>query len=359
MCQRADPSPARPARPASLSKIRASSACGRAQLVAICVWLSIFVQSVAPAATLKEMSGGKAGMVRVPGGTFEMGCDDPSFPDAQPVHLVRLRSFWIDRTEVTNKQFARFVEATGYVTVAERTPQAKDFPDAPPENLVPGALVFSPPGADVRLADPHSWWRYVPAASWRHPEGPGSNLDGRWDHPVVQVAWEDAAAYARWAGKRLPTEAEFEYAARGGLVRKRFAWGDELTPGDRWMANTWQGRFPTDNSAGDGFKTTAPVASFAGNGYGLYDLTGNVWEWCSDWYRADYYKTCASGAMLSNPEGPADSYDPLEPGEKKKVQRGGSFLCTDQYCARYLVGARGKGEVKSAYCHVGFRCASD
>ena len=205
----------------------------------------------------------------------------------------------------------------------------------------------------------YNWWRYVHGADWQHPQGPKSNLDGKWKHPVVHIAWEDAVAYAKWAGKRLPTEAEFEYAARGGLDRQNFSWGNELKPGGKWQANIWQGLFPYNNTAEDGFRDTAPVCSFLPNGYGLYDITGNVWEWCADWYRPDYYKVFADQELASNPSGPKDSFDPAEPGVPKRVQRGGSFLCTDQYCARYLVGARGKGEPSSGSSNVGFRCAKD
>jgi formylglycine-generating enzyme len=298
-------------------------------------------------------------MVWIPPGKFWMGCQDTSFIDVLPVHQVQLAGFWLDKTLVTNEQFARFVRATGYKTVAERKPDAKDFPGAPPENLVPGAMVFSPPSQPVSLGSHYQWWRYVPGADWNHPEGPASNLKGRAHYPVVQMAWQDATAYAQWAGKRLPTEAEFEYAARGGLDRKQFSWGDDLKPGGKWRANIWQGSFPSSNTGEDGFKATAPVASFPANGYGLYDMTGNVWEWCSDWYRADYYKTFPVGSVTNNPLGPPDSFDPSESGVAKRVQRGGSFLCTDQYCARYLVGARGKGEPSSGCSNVGFRCAKD
>jgi formylglycine-generating enzyme required for sulfatase activity len=306
------------------------------------------------------------GMVWIPGGEFSMGSDEASemlcglpgvTADARPVHRVYVDGFWMDRTEVTNEQFERFVKATGYVTVAERTPRAEDFPGAPPENLVAGSVVFSPPGHPVPLNDHYQWWRYVPGANWRHPLGPGSDLKGREKYPVVQVAYEDASAYAKWAGKRLPTEAEFEFAARGGLSAKLYAWGDELKPGGRWMANIYQGQFPLRDSGEDGFAGIAPVAQFPPNGYGLYDVAGNVWEWCSDWYRPDYYTQLAqAGGVARNPQGPDTPFDPAEPTEKKRVLRGGSFLCTDQYCTRYLVGSRGKGEISSASNHLGFRC---
>lgn len=295
------------------------------------------------------------GMVWIPPGEFSMGDED--FPnDAVPVHKVALSGFWLDKTEVTNRQFARFVAATGYVTIAERKPDPKDFKDLPPEELAkvePFSAVFTPPDENVSLQNHLVWWRAVPGASWKHPEGPDSSIDGKEDHPVVHVSWEDAVAYARWAGKRLPTEAEWEYAARGGLDRKKFVWGDDLKPGDQWAANIWQGQFPRENTKEDGFPRTAPVASYPANGFGLHDMSGNVWEWCADWYRPDYYRV----SEPTNPPGPSSSYDPMEPGVPKRVQRGGSFLCSDLYCIRYRPGARGKGEPKSAASHIGFRCA--
>jgi formylglycine-generating enzyme len=293
-----------------------------------------------------------AGMVWVPGGTFWMGADDASMPDAKPVHEVTVSGFWMDRTEVTNREFARFVKETGYLTIAERQPDPKDFPDAPPEQLVPGSIVFTPPAGRVSLDDPLIWWRYVPGANWRYPEGPGSTIKGKDDYPAVHICWYDAVACAKWAGKRLPTEAEWEIAARGGKARSRFVWGDDPLPGGKWQANIWEGHFPDQNSSDDGFARTAPVATFPPNGFGLYDIAGNVWEWCADWYRPGY-----EPSERLDPTGPSSSYDPAEPGFTKRVQRGGSFLCSDQYCTRYLPGARGKGAVDSAASHVGFRCA--
>jgi len=313
------------------------------------------------------------GMVWIPGGEFSMGCADPRgaphggtdpMNDARPIHRIRVAGLWMDATEVTNEQFAAFVAATGYVTVAERTPRAEDFPGAPPENLVAGSIVFTPPTAPVPLRDATGaahlqWWSYVPGACWRHPTGPGSDLEGCDADPVVHVAYEDAEAFARWAGKRLPTEAEWEFAARGGPSGMPYPWGTEFQSGGRWMANTWQGTFPLENTAADGFAGIAPVGRFPANGYGLHDVSGNVWEWCSDWYRPDTYAVDAGpggGRVTVDPRGPADSFDPQEPGQPKRVQRGGSFLCSDQYCSRYIVGTRGKGEVSSATNHIGFRC---
>jgi formylglycine-generating enzyme required for sulfatase activity len=297
------------------------------------------------------------GMVWIPGGEFSMGSEDPNMTDARPFHRVALNGFWMDRTEVTNEEFTRFVKATGYVTLAERKPDPKDFPGTPPENLVPGAVVFTPPPTTVPLNDHYVWWSYVPGANWRHPEGPKSDLKGKEKHPVVHIAYEDANAYARWAGKRLPTEAEFEFAARGGLDRKRFAWGDDFRPSRQFRANTYQGHFPATNTGEDGFIGTAPVGTFAPNDFGLVDMAGNVWEWTSDWYRPDYYQSLALQMKVTrNPQGPSDSFDPSEPGVAKRVQKGGSFLCTDEYCARYMPGGRGKGEPNTGTNHVGFRC---
>ena len=307
-----------------------------------------------------------AGMIWIPGGEFSMGCADPrgqpfggpdAMRDARPIHRVYVDGFWIDRTEVTNERFSAFVAATGYVTVAERPPRPEDFPGAPPENLVPGGLVFTPPPGSVSLANHYVWWTYVPGANWRHPNGPDSSIEGRDDDAVVQVAHEDAAAFAAWAGKRLPTEAEWEFAARGGLAGNLYPWGNAFRPAGRFMANTWQGRFPSENTASDGYAATAPVGQFPPNAYGLHDMSGNVWEWCSDWYRPDAYAMRhTSGQSVRNPRGPNDSFDPQEPHEKKRVLRGGSFLCTEQYCARYIVGTRGKAEPSSGCSHIGFRC---
>jgi len=283
------------------------------------------------------------GMVWIPGGTFWMGSDQ--IPDAQPPHKVYVDGFWMDKTEVTNAQFAAFVTATRYVTTAEQKL---------PGDSMPYSFVFTPPQKQV---NPHTvshftWWKPVQGADWRHPEGPKSDLTGRDQHPVVHVSFDDALAYAKWANKRLPTEAEWAFAARGGLDRKRFCWGDEANPAGKFMANTWQGAFPASNTGLDGFQGTAKVGSFPANGFGLFDVAGNVWEWCADWYHPRYY----SFSARRNPQGPLASFDPDEPGVPKRVQRGGSFLCSDDFCMRFLPGARGKGEPGSAANHLGFRC---
>ncbi len=298
-------------------------------------------------------------MVWIPAGEFSMGSEDPGFKDAKPVHRVKLNGFWMDKTEVTNEQFERFAKATGYITVAERKPRAEDFPGAPPENLVAGSVVFSPPTNSVPLNDQMQWWNYVKGADWRHPEGANSSIKGRAKHPVVHVAYEDTLAFAKWAGKRLPTEAEFEWAARGGLDRKKYTWGDEFKPDGKFRANSFQGKFPEKNTAQDGFAATAPVGSFEPNAFGLFDMAGNTWEWCSDWYRDDYYATLAAMGMVENPTGPNDSRDPAEPGIAKRVMKGGSFLCTDEYCSRYMPGGRGKGAPDTGTNHLGFRLVRD
>ena len=317
--------------------------------------------------TAKPTGPAPEGMVWIPGGEFSMGSDQCgesmcSLPgvtrDSQPIHRVYVDGFWMDATEVTNEQFEKFVKATGYRTIAEIAPTKEEFPTAPPENLVAGSTVFTPTPEPVPLNDMFQWWRYEKGADWRHPEGPDSNIKDKEKSPVVQLAYPDAEAYAKWAGKRLPTEAEWEFAARGGLSGKLYPWGDELKPDGKWMANIYQGKFPVKDTGEDGFAGIAPVKSFPPNGYGLYDVAGNVWEWCSDWYRPDYYARLKlqGGDVTRNPQGPTSPYDPAEPTEKKRVHRGGSFLCTDQYCTRYMVGTRGKGEVTTASNHVGFRC---
>lgn len=306
------------------------------------------------------------GMVWIPGGEFSMGAAEPpemdnvgmqATADSRPVHRVYVDGFYMDQKVVTNRQFATFVKATDYVTVAERKPRLEDFPGARPENLIAGSVVFSPPDHAVPLNDHLQWWTYIRGANWRHPVGSGSDITGRESYPVVHVAYEDALAYATWAGGRLPTEAEWEFAARGGLAGKRFAWGDDFRPNGKWMANTHQGQFPNRDTGEDGYAGIAPVAQYPANGYGLFDMAGNVWQWTSDWYRPDYYaQLAATGGVVRNPLGPAAPYDPSEPNQPKKVHRGGSFLCTDQYCSRYVVGTRGKGEISTGTNHLGFRC---
>jgi len=296
-----------------------------------------------------------AGMVWIAGGEFTMGSND-GLPDERPEHRVRVSGFFIDKTEVTNAQFRAFVEATGYVTIAERPLDVEEImrqagPGAErpsPEMLVPGALVLDPTQANGW------WWRWQPGACWRKPDGV-HELDAEHDaHPVVQVAWDDAKAYCDWAGKRLPTEAEWEFAARGGLERSAFVWGSEKNPGGKHMANIWQGHFPEKNLVEDGFFSSAPVKSFPPNGYGLYDMSGNVWEWVGDWYRGDTYAN-ASGVTV-DPTGPDTSFDPQEPNVAKRVNRGGSFLCSDNYCRGYRPSARMKSSPDTGLFHTGFRC---
>jgi sulfatase modifying factor 1 len=306
-----------------------------------------------------------AGMVWVPGGEFTMGTDsDLGWPDEKPAHRVRVRGFWMDEAEVSNAQFAKFVAATGYVTTAER-PVDPDLilrqlppgtPAPPPERLAPGSLVFTPPPGPVDLRDPTRWWTWTPGACWKRPEGRASNLDGRENHPVVHVSWDDAVAFAKWAGKRLPTEAEWEFAARGGLDGKSYVWGDERPSDTAIHANIWQGAFPYRNMALDGYARTAPVKSYRPNGYGLHDTAGNVWEWCADWYDRDLYKRRAGKGTVLDPVGPERSSNPARPYTPERVQRGGSFLCSDEYCTRYRPSARHGCSPDTGMSHVGFRC---
>jgi formylglycine-generating enzyme required for sulfatase activity len=293
------------------------------------------------------------GMVWIPPGSFWMGSPELKHVDARPEHQVTLDGFWMDSTEVTNEQFERFVRATGYQTVAEYKPAREDALYVPTETLRPGSMVFLPPSTKDPSDNLMLWWRFVPGSNWRHPEGPSTNLDGRERHPVVHVTWEDAAAYAKWAGKRLPTEAEWEYAARGGLDRKPYTWGDKLKPDGKWQANIWQGRFPINNLKEDGFVGAAPVGSFPPNGYGLFDMTGNVCEWCNDFYKPDYYAESQS----TNPFGPGFSFEPSDPTAPRRVYRGGSFLSAiDTVRQDYSPGARSRGDPASASCNLGFRC---
>lgn len=290
------------------------------------------------------------GMVWIPAGEFWMGTDNGP-EDESPRHRVKLDGFWIDKTEVTNAQFAKFVKATGYRTVAERRPDPIKYPDAPPDKLVPFSAVFKCCPADTQ--GPPVWWQFTPGADWRHPDGPRSTIEGKDDYPVVHISWDDANAYCKWAGKRLPTEAEWEYAARGGLDQKEFAWGETKQGQEgKWFANTFQGKFPAKDTGDDGFAGLAPVAKYPANGYGLFDMSGNVWEWCQDWYQPRYYRDSPE----KNPQGPKTGLEEA-PGEgPSKVRRGGSFLCSNDYCRRYLPASRDKNPADSAANHTGFRC---
>lgn len=316
---------------------------------------------------LAEKATSHRGMKWIPAGNFNMGATDQGGRrDEYPAHAVALDGFWIDVTEVTNAQFAAFVKATGYITTAERKPDweeiKKQLPPGTPkpaeEVLVPAALTFNPPAHPVSLNNAAQWWAWTPGANWKHPEGPPANLKERDKYPVSQVSWEDADAYAKWAGKRLPTEAEWEYAARGGLEKAIYPWGNEAIESGKPKANTWQGSFPDRNTDWDRFNGLAPVASFSANGYGLYDMAGNVWEWVSDWYREDYYQN-VSGKTIKNPKGPSTSLDPEEPTVPKKVTRGGSFMCNDSYCKGYRVSSRMKSSADTGLQNTGFRCVSN
>jgi sulfatase modifying factor 1 len=302
------------------------------------------------------------GMIWIPGGTFRMG-SDKHYSEEAPAHRVTVSGFWIDRAPVTNRDFRKFVNATGYVTFAETAPDAKDYPGALPHMLKAGSLVFTPPKHPVDLRDWSQWWNFKFGADWRRPYGPRSSISGLEDHPVVHIAYRDAEAYAKWAGKALPTEAEWEFAARGGLDGAEFAWGEELMPGGKPMANTWQGAFPHQNLNSDGYARTSPVMAFPPNGYGLYDMIGNVWEWTTDWWstrhEAEATKACC---IPENPRGgrEQDSYDPLLPKIKipRKVLKGGSHLCAPNYCRRYRPAARHAEAVDTSTSHVGFRCVT-
>jgi formylglycine-generating enzyme len=299
-------------------------------------------------------------MISIRGGSFRMG-SDKHYPEEAPAHAVTVGDFWIDRIPVTNRQFRKFVNATGHVTVAEIKPKADDYPGALPHMLKAGSLVFTPPKGQVDLRDWSQWWNFKFGADWRRPYGPRSSVSGLDDHPVVHVAYRDAEAYARWAGKELPTEAEWEFAARGGLDGAEFAWGVDFTPGGKHMANTWQGEFPRQNLATDGHERTSPVTAFPPNGYGIHDMIGNVWEWTTDWYSskhtADAKKACC---VPENPRGgrEADSYDPCQPQIRipRKVIKGGSHLCAPNYCRRYRPAARHAEAVDTSTSHLGFRC---
>jgi formylglycine-generating enzyme required for sulfatase activity len=298
-------------------------------------------------------------MVWIAGGTFRMGSDH-HYREERPAHRVRVDGFWMDRTPVTNREFRRFVQATRYVTFAEIPPDPKDYPGALPHLLKGGSLVFQPPRRAVDLRDWSQWWQFKCGAYWWRPHGPGSSLAGLEEHPVVHIAYRDAEAYAQWAGKELPTEAEWEFAARGGLEGAEFAWGDEFTPAGRYMANTWQGEFPHENSRADGYSRTSPVTAFPPNGYGLYDMIGNVWEWTTDWYSARHQVSRSPCCLAENPRGGPEvaSYDNSQPNIRipRKVLKGGSHLCAPNYCRRYRPAARHAQAVDTSTTHIGFRC---
>jgi formylglycine-generating enzyme required for sulfatase activity len=297
----------------------------------------------------------------IPGGTFRMG-SERFYAEERPVHEVKVDGLWMDRSEVTNEQFARFVAETSYVTLAERAPKAEDFPGAPPENLVAGSMVFLKRTGPVDLRNYANWWAWVPGANWRHPKGPDSSLEGLAQHPVVHVAYEDVEAFARWAGKELATEAEWEFAARGGLDGATFTWGDEEFPDGKAMVNAWQGEFPWQNLLSDGYEGTSPVGTFPPNGYGLHDMAGNVWEWTSDWYEprgADpTVKSCCMGSVNPRVVSPEKSYNPHQPQFRipRKVVKGGSHLCAPNYCFRYRPAARQPQMIDTGMAHIGFRC---
>jgi len=301
-------------------------------------------------------------MVWIPGGTFKMGSEE-HYTEEAPVHQVTVDGFWMDKYSVSNAQFAQFVKATSYVTLAERPPDPALYPDAPPENLVAGSLVFKMTSGPVNLRLIDQWWAWTPGASWRRPEGPGSHIRKRNRHPVVHIAYEDAVAYAEWIGKALPTESEWEFAARGGLDGAAFTWGEEHEPKGGPMANTWQGEFPWQNLATDGFEGTAPVGSFPPNGYGLHDMAGNVWDWTDDWWAEKHTEDADKPCCIpTNPrnENMDDSYDPAAPQWKiaRKVVKGGSYLCAPNYCLRYRPSARRPQMIDTGTTHIGFRCVT-
>ncbi len=332
----------------------------RLRLLAACLLLPTLAWAAPP----------PEGMAWIEGGRFTMGTDDArSLPNERPAHTVEVVGFWMDAHSVTNDDFARFVKATGYRTTAERPVDWEELrkqlppgtPKPPPEMLTPGSLVFQPTEGPVDLRDMSHWWRWVPGANWQHPEGPQSNLQGRGSHPVVHVSWEDAAAYARWAGKRLPTEAEWEYAARAGSTT-RYPWGEELRPEGKHQANTWTGRFPYQNDLADGHERTAPVGSYPPNAYGLYDMGGNVWNWVSDLYRADAHTQNAEQPVCYNPQGPSSAWNPASatnPQAPERVTKGGSFLCHVDYCESYRPTSRRGTPADTGMSHIGFRCVKE
>ncbi len=308
------------------------------------------------------------GMVWIQGGEYTRGAVQPGeYPREYPAHKVVVAGFYIDTAEVTNRQFLEFVEATGYITIAEKAVNWDEMVHQVPAGtprphdslLAPGSLVFSPPEVIQSLNNHFQWWSWKNGVSWKHPEGSGSNIADRMNHPVIHVAYADAEAYCTWRGGRLPTEAEWEYAARGGMDGKRFSWGDEDPLANPLLANIWQGNFPVENTSLDGYTGTAPAGSFPPNGYGLYDMAGNVWEWCSDLFNENYYYTIDAGQVCRNPSGPASSYDPRDPYSEKRVIKGGSFLCHVSYCENYRPSAREAGAEDTGMPHLGFRCVKD
>jgi sulfatase modifying factor 1 len=345
--------------------------------VAVALWQdSPTAALLEPVVILGDGVSTPADMAWVPSGEFQMGSDSKlAQANERPAHPVRVKGFWIDVAHVTNDQFAEFVRQTGYVTTAEKKPDWETIrvqlppgiPAPPDDVLVPGAMVFVGTSRKVDLSDYSQWWRYVPGANWRHPQGPGSSIEGKGDHPVVQVSYEDVQAYAKWAGKRLPTEAEWEYAARGGLEQASYVWGDELMPDGKPMANYWDSKqmpFPVVSPKAGGAEGTLPARTFPPNGYGLYDMTGNAWQWVADWYGADYFsKQAAAKAPVSDPRGPEKAFDPFDPGvpadAPKRVIRGGSFLCNESYCLSYRPSARRGSDPYSPMSHVGFRLVKD
>jgi formylglycine-generating enzyme len=313
-----------------------------------------------PTTSLLDLGQAPEGMTMIPGATFRMG-DERFYPEEGPVHAVAVDGFWIDQHPVTTAEFARFVDATGHVTVAELAPDPAQYPDADPDLLVPGSAVFQKTAGPVDVRDVTNWWHWTPGASWRHPEGPGSDVAERAEHPVVHVAYQDAEAYARWAGKDLPTEAEWELAARGGLDGAAFAWGDELAPQGRTMANYWQGEFPWHNLRGDGEDRTSPVATYPPNGYGLYDMAGNVWEWTSDYFRHEHPPDAAKACCVPRNPRVDDVKHSLVAGEPgahipRRVIKGGSYLCAPNYCLRFRPAARQSETIETSTGHIGFRC---
>lgn len=318
-------------------------------------------------AAIKKETSSTDGMVHIPGGEFMMGAaDDEGRPDEYIPHKVKLDGFWMDASEVTNAQFKKFIEATGYITTAEKKPEweeiKKQLPAGTPKpdesQLVASSLVFTPPDHAIQVNNVAQWWSWKQGADWRHPQGPGSDIKDKDNYPVVHISWYDAMAYCQWAGKRLPTEAEWEYAARGGLKNNKYPWGNEDIETGKPKANTWQGSFPNANTNWDKHYRLSAIKTFQPNGYGLYDMAGNVWEWCSDWYKDDYYETVQNETSV-NPKGPPESYDPMEPTIPKKVVRGGSFLCHASYCKGYRVSSRMKTSPDTSLEHTGFRCVMD